>query len=310
MNLSLREYVKHFHPKYWLTWLGLGFLYLVNRLPYPQQLAVGRGIGWVGFYCLRRFRYVARINLARCFPHLSNIQREQLLKKQFASLGMGVVESTMAWWTPIEKLRPLLHIEGQEHLEKALAKKQGVLLLSAHFSSLELCGRLFSEVFPIHVVYREQTNLVFNSLLKGKRNIKQIHSIPRSGIRSIIRTLQNKGIVWYAYDQDYGPRHSVFAPFFGIEAATITTPQRYIELTCAQTLTAFYRRLPEGKGYQITLRPVSEHFTQLNEREAATHLNQALEKAINLAPEQYFWIHRRFKTRPDAQTDFYTGSSK
>lgn len=308
MKLSLRERVKHFHPKYWLTWLGLGFLYLVNKLPYHQQLAVGRGIGWIGFYSLKRFRHVARINLARCFPDRSEVQREQLLKEQFASLGMGVVESTMAWWTPIEKLRPLLHIEGREHLEKALAKKQGILLLSAHFSSLELCGHLFSEVFPIQVVYREQTNLVFNSFLKGKRNIQQMQSIPRSGIRSIIRTLKNNGTVWYAYDQDYGPKHSVFAPFFGIETATISTPQRYIELTSAQTFTAFYRRLPNGKGYQITLSPVD--LTYLNEREAATRLNQALEKAILLAPEQYFWIHRRFKTRPDAQTDFYTGSPK
>lgn len=309
MDLSLRKQVKYLHPRYWLTWFGLGFLYLINKLPYPQQLAVGRGIGWIGFYILKRFRTIARINLARCFPNRSPNEREQLLKKQFASLGMGIVESTMAWWTPIEKLLPLLHIQGKEHLEAALAQKKGVLLLSAHFSSLELCGHLFAASYPIKVVYREQTNLLCNTLLKGNRHIQQMQSIPRSGIRAIIHALQNKQIVWYAYDQDYGPKHSVFAPFFGVAAATITTPQRYAQLTSAQTLTAFYRRLPNAAGYQITLCPLPENFAQLNKRDAATLLNQAFEKAIHQAPEQYFWIHRRFKTRPDAQPNFYSGLS-
>jgi Kdo2-lipid IVA lauroyltransferase/acyltransferase len=300
--------LKHFkliHPRYWPTWLGLGVLYSISKLPYIQQLILGRSLGRCAFYLLKRFRRIACINLSLCFPELSETERTHLLKKHFESLGMGLIESAMAWWMPSHKLSALLQVEGLEYLQEALEKKQGVIILSAHFTSLDICGRLFSTIFPMYVVYREQKNQVIDSLLKQHRNFKLMQPIHRHAIRQIIKTLRKNGAVWYAADQDYGPAHSIFSPFFKIKAATITTPSRYAKQTRAQVVTLFYHRLPHGKGYQITISPILKNFAELNTAKATLYFNKLLEQAIRLHPEQYFWIHRRFKTRPLHETPFY-----
>lgn len=293
------------HPRYWLTWLGVGILYVISKFPYKIQLTIGRYLGRTALCLLKRFRRIARINLALCFPELSKLQQKQLLQKHFESLGMGLVESGMAWWAPSHKLARLLRIEGLEHLHNAMAKKRGVIILSGHFTSLDICGRLFSAVFPTSVVYREQKNQVIDMLLKHHRNFKLMQPIHRHAIRQIIKALQRNAAIWYAADQDYGPKHSIFSPFFNIETATITTPSRYAKQTGAQAVTLFYHRLPNGKGYQITVSPIFENFAELDPKVAASYFNKALEEAIRAYPEQYLWIHRRFKTRPIGQTSFY-----
>jgi Kdo2-lipid IVA lauroyltransferase/acyltransferase len=293
------------HPRYWLTWLGLGVLYGISKLPLKLQLMIGRGLGHGAFYLLKRFRHIARINLALCFPELPELARKQLLKEHFKSLGMGLIEAAMAWWVPFHKLAPLLHVEGLEHLQEALARKQGVIILSGHFTSLDLCGRLFAHLFPIHVVYREQKNQVIDMLLKRHRNFKLMQPIHRHAVRQIIKALKKNAAIWYAADQDYGPAHSIFSPFFTLEAATITTPSRYAKQTHAHVVTLFYHRLPQSKGYQITISPMVKNFAELNETEATLYFNKRLEQAIRAHPEQYLWIHRRFKTRPAGEASCY-----
>lgn len=299
------EHFNLLHPRYWLTWLGLGILYGISKFPYKTQLTIGKYLGRAAFYPLKRFRRIARINLALCFPDLSEPEREQLLQKHFESLGMGLIESAMAWWVAPHKLAPLLHIEGLEHLHDAIAKKQGVIILSGHFTSLDLCGRLFSAIFPMSVVYREQKNQVIDMLLKRHRNFKLMQPIHRHAVRQIIKALKKNAAIWYAADQDYGAAHSIFSPFFNIETATITTPSRYAKQTHAQAVTLFYHRLPDGKGYQITIAPILKNFAELDPMEATLYFNKALEEAVRAHPEQYLWIHRRFKTRPPGQTSFY-----
>lgn len=301
-------FIKNFnllHPRYWLTWMGLGILYGISKLPYTTQLNIGKYLGRCAFYLLARFRRIAAINLMLCFPELSVQKRRILLKKNFESLGMGLVESAMAWWTPSHKLTSLLHVEGLEHLHEALAKKQGVLILSAHFTSLDICGRLFSNIFPMYVVYREQTNQVIDSLLKYHRNFELMQPIHRHAVRQIIKALKKNAAIWYAPDQDYGAAHSIFVPFFNISAATITTPSRYAKQTQAHAVTLFYHRLPQGNGYQITISPILKDFANLSTSEATLCFNQLLEAAVRAHPEQYLWVHRRFKTRPIGETSFY-----
>jgi KDO2-lipid IV(A) lauroyltransferase len=247
---------------------------------------------------LKRFRRVAEINLKLCFPTLSHQARESLLKKQFQSLGMGLIESAMAWWMPDHKLNSLIQVSGLEYLQEAIAKKKGVLILSGHLTSLDICGRLFSSIFPMQVVYREQKNQVIDILLKRHRNFKWMQPIHRQAIRQIIKALKQNRAIWYAADQDYGATHSVFAPFFNISAATITTPSRYASRTGAQVVTLFCHRLAKKRGYQITIGPILENFAEGDDYQDALRFNQLLEHAICAHPEQYLWIHRRFKTRP------------
>jgi Kdo2-lipid IVA lauroyltransferase/acyltransferase len=293
------------HPRYWLTWLGLGVLYLITKLPYRLQLQFGKNLGRISYYLLKRFRRIAEINLKLCFPELSDKQRRNLLKKQFQSLGMGLIEAAMAWWMPDHKLDSLVHVQGLEHLQEALARKKGVLILSAHFTSLDICGRLFSSIFPMHVVYREQKNQVIDRLLKQHRHFKWMQPIHRHAIRQIIKTLKQNKAIWYAADQDYGPTHSIFPPFFSIPTATISTPSRYANRTGAQVVTLFYHRLPRGKGYQITIGPILENFAQGDDYQDMLSFNQLLEQAVRTHPDQYLWIHRRFKTRPQGDPYLY-----
>ncbi|HEY2567258.1 MAG TPA: LpxL/LpxP family Kdo(2)-lipid IV(A) lauroyl/palmitoleoyl acyltransferase [Candidatus Aquirickettsiella sp.] len=291
------------HPRYWPTWLGLGILYLISKFPYRLQLQFGKNLGRISYYLFKKFRRIAEINLKLCFPELSNEERESLLKKQFQSLGMGLIESAMAWWMPDHKLDSLIHVQGLEYLQEALAKKKGVLILSAHFTSLDICGRLFSNIFPMYVVYREQKNRVIDRLLKQHRNFNWMQPIHRHAIRQIIKILKQNKAIWYAADQDYGPTHSIFPPFFKISTATISTPSRYANRTEAQVVTLFYHRLPKGKGYQITIGPILESFGQGDDYQDMLRFNQLLEQAVRAHPDQYLWIHRRFKTRP--QNDPY-----
>lgn len=293
------------HPRYWPTWLGLGVLYTITRLPYSLQLKFGKILGGIAYYLLKRFRRIAQVNLALCFPELSVQDRKNLLKKQFQSLGMGLVESAMAWWMPTHKLTSLIQVEGLEHLQKAIAQKKGVLILSGHFTSLDICGRLFSNIFPMQVVYREQKNQVIDRLLKKHRHANWMQPIHRHAIRQIIKALKQNTAIWYAADQDYGAAHSIFSPFFTISTATITTPSRYAKKTGAQVITLFYHRLAKGRGYQITIGPILENFAQGDETQDALRFNQLLETAIRAHPEQYLWIHRRFKTRPTGESSFY-----
>ena len=269
------------------------------------QLTIGKYLGRGSFYLLKRFRRIARTNITLCFPELSAHKQKQLLKKHFESLGMGLVESAMAWWMPYHKLVPLIYVEGLEHLQTAIAKKQGVLILSGHFTSLDICGRLFSSIFPMYVVYREQKNQVIDMLLRRHRNFDLMKLIHRHAVRQIIKALKKNAAIWYAADQDYGAAHSIFSPFFNIATATITTPSRYAKQTHAQAVTLFYHRLPSGKGYQITINPILEDFATLDTTEAMLYFNQSLEKVVRAHPEQYLWIHRRFKTRPADEASFY-----
>src|ERR1043165_1295084 len=297
------NFLELIHPRYWATWLGLGILYFIVQFPYRFQLQFGKNLGRISYYLLKKFRCIAEINLKLCFPELSDKERKNLLKKQFQSLGMGLIESAMAWWMPDHKLDSLIHIQGLEHLQEALAKKKGVLILSAHFTSLDICGRLFSNIFPMHVVYREQKNRVIDRLLKQHRNFNWMQPIHRHAIRQIIKTLKQNKAIWYAADQDYGPTHSIFPPFFNISTATISTPSRYANRTEAQVVTLFYHRLPKGKGYQITIGPILENFGHGDDYQDMLRFNQLLEQAVRAHPDQYLWIHRRFKTRP--QNDPY-----
>ena len=292
------KFLNLIHPRYWPTWLGLGILYLGTQLPHRSQLEFGKPLGRLSYYLSKSFRRVAEINLKLCFPTLSHQAREYLLKKQFQSLGMGLIESAMAWWMPEHKLNSLIQVSGLEHLQEAIAKKKGVLILSGHFTSLDICGRLFSSIFPMQVVYREQKNQVIDMLLKRHRNFKWMQPIHRQAIRQIIKALKQNRAIWYAADQDYGATHSIFAPFFNISAATITTPSRYASRTGAQVVTLFCHRLAKKRGYQITIGPILENFAEGDDYQDALRFNQLLEHAICAHPEQYLWIHRRFKTRP------------
>jgi len=293
------------HPKYLITWLGLGLGWLAAKLPYALQLFIGRLIGKAIQKLSSRRTHIARTNLKLCFPEKSETEIENILKLNFESTGISVMETVMSWWASENTLRKLVRIEGLENLEKALAKGNGVILLSAHFTTLEIGGRLLSLFSPFHALYRQHKNPVFEYVMHKARSNHLEQPIERGDMRGMLRSLKKGFAVWYAPDQNYGPEKSVFVTFFNVPAATITATSRLAQLNNSPVVPFFQQRLKENKGYVLRVYPALENFPSDDIEQDSQRINHLIEDQILMMPEQYLWAHRRFKSRPDNQPSLY-----
>ena len=292
-----------FAPDYWLTWAGLGVLRLVALLPYPVIVQAGRLLGALLRRLPIRFVRTARRNMELCLPDLSSAARESLLNEHFASLGVALLEIPFAWWSTPERLAKITQFEGVEHLHAALARRRGVILLTAHFTSLEMAGRTLLALAPVSFLYRPTKNAVLAYALKRFRTARGGHAIPRDDIRAFISALKHNECVWYAPDQSYRKKGAEMVRLFGIPAATNTLTSRLARMTGATVLPYFFQRLPGTRGYRAVIHPplpVSDCPADDTER-----FNRMIEAQVRLAPEQYLWIHRRFKGLSQDYPDYY-----
>jgi KDO2-lipid IV(A) lauroyltransferase len=298
----------HTHPysiRYWPTWMAIAVLWCLSRLPFTWQLAIGRFIGRTFQQFAGRRRAIAAVNLSLCFPELSAGERDRILAEQFISMGIGVLEMAMSWWAPARRLKKLARVEGLQHLQDALDRDKGVILLSAHFTTLEIGGRLLALHAPFHVMYREHKNAAFDRVMKSARIRHFGKAIPRGDLRGMLRSLQHNMPVWYAPDQDYGREQSIFVPFFGIPAASITATSRLARLSGAAVVPFFQTRLPGARGYRLTLYPPLDNFPGASVEEDTQRVNDIIEARIREQPGQYLWAHRRFKNRPKGEAQVY-----
>lgn len=293
------------HPRYWFTWLGTGLLWLVIQLPYPLLMAMGRTLGHLAQLLLKRRVSIARRNIELAFPHLSADEREQLLRRNFESVGCALFETGMAWYWPDHRIRALMQVEGEEHVRAAVAAGEGMLLLSCHFLTLELNARMFGLLRPGIGVYRPNTQpvLEYNQVKGRTRSNKAL--VDRKDIKGMIKALRQGEALWYAPDHDYGRHASVFVPFFAVEqTATITGTATLARVKNARVLPCYNLRLPKG-GYRLVIGAPLENYPSGDELQDARRCNQVIEAAVSQAPEQYMWLHRRFKTRPEGQPSLY-----
>lgn len=281
-------------------------LRLAALLPYRLQLVLGAALGKLMYLAIPRRRHIAETNIRLCFPGLNEAEQKELVKKSFRSSGIFLFEIGSAWWASDKNLRPLCHIEGREHLEAAKQQGKGVILLSAHFTCLEIGGRLLSMQTPdYYAMYKYHRNPLVHYMMEYNRERGILGAIERSDIRTLIRTLKAGNVCWYALDQDFGFINAVFAPFFGIQAATLTATSRIAKITGALVVPFFVRRLDDGSGYQLTFLPALENFPSGDDLADATRTNALIEAEVRKAPEQYLWAHRRFKSRPEGEADVY-----
>ena len=296
--------------KYWSTWLGMGSLWLITRLPYHWQMWIGTQLGRILYRFATKRRPIAETNIRLCFPDLSPREQTRLCKDVFIAQGLGIIETGLAWWGEDEVLKHRYQVEGIEHYEAALAQGRGVLVLGAHFSNLDLAGRLTSFFMDLDVIYRHQNNKVIHDIMVGARDKTFTNAYERSETRKILRALKKGRSVWYAADQDYGRRHSVFAPFFGIPAATITASSRLAGYHDTPVLMLSHYRTDDKQQHLFAFSPVLENYASGNDVDDATRVNQLLEQSIKRFPAQYLWLHRRFKTRPEGEQGFYPKRKK
>ena len=286
-------------PRYWPVWLGLGLMKLMASLPFRWQLALGGQTGrWLSKIARRR-RRIAEINLELCFPTLSPIERSHLLEAHFTALGIGLFETAMAWWAPDDKLRGLARVAGAEHLTAALARGNGVLLLTGHFTMLELGARFITWHQPFHAMYRSHKNPLYERVMRRESERRsRLPPLPHEDSRGLLRPFKKGEAVWYAPDQNHGIRNSVFVPFFGVTACTVMATSRLAGLSGAAVVPYFPRRLPGAAGYEVVILPALSDFPSENIEADTQRINELLEHYIRQAPEQYLWVHRRFKTQP------------
>jgi len=284
-------------------WGALAVVVLVARLPWPLQRALGHAIGHLLRWLAPARRRAAETNLALCFPQLDPAARARLLRESYAALGVGFFEFARAWWGSIAPMRRTVEVEGFDHLKQLQAQGRGVLLISGHFMTLEMCGRLACDHVPLHGMYRRHRNPVFEWAVKRGRLRYAGGMYTNEEIRGAVRHLKRGGYLWYAPDQDMRGKDTVFAPFFGVPAATITATHQLARLTGCAVVPYFHRR--EGDRYILRIAPPLEHFPSDDVVADSTRINAAIEAMVREAPAQYLWIHRRFKRRPEGEPPVY-----
>lgn len=292
-------------PKYWPTWVGVGILYALSKLPYRFQISLGSILAKFIYFAFRKRRHITEVNIQLCFPELSESEQAQLVKDTIRQNAIGIFETGLSLWADDKQLDFDVEIKGSEHLQEALQEGKGILLLSAHFSSLDLGGRLLSRSFPLDAMYRKHNNSLMDKIISEGRNRSLNQVIERKNIRKVLQALRKNHIVWYAPDQDFGPKNSVYAPFFGIEAATITATSRMVKLNGSPILMYSHHRKEDDSGYELEISPPIENFPSGDDIQDATAVNQAIEAAIRKHPDQYMWVHRRFKTHPQGKNYLY-----
>ncbi len=295
------------HPRFWGLWLGLGLFWLVAQLPYAWLLWLGRGLGALTYRLAGSRRRIARRNLELCFPELSSAAREQLVKENFASMGIAFFEMAISWWWPRQRLARLAHIEGLDYLQQVQSAGQGVILMALHFTTLEIGAALLGQRQTIDGMYREHGNPVFDYVQRcgRERHNADATAIEREDIRAMLKILRAGRAIWYAPDQDYGRKQSLFVPLFGIPAATVTATTKFARLGKARVMPFVQTRLADGSGYRLTIYPPLEGFPGESEEADCRRINRWVEEVVRQQPEQYLWAHRRFKSRPEGESSLY-----
>jgi len=286
-----------FSPRLWPDWLGVGLAMLAARLPVAVQHRLGAALGHLARYLLPARREAARTNLALCLPALGEAEREALLRAHFRDVGIGLFEFARAWWGTLDPIRRDTQIEGLDILHRLRAEGRGILLVSGHFMTLEICGRLLCDHVPLAGMYRPHRSPVLEwAVLRGRLRYARAMFRNRD-IRGALRHLKRGGILWYAPDQDMRGKDTVFAPFFGIPAATITATHELARLTGCAVVPFFHRR--EGRRYLLKIGDPLTPFPTQDVVADTTAVNAAVEAMVRQAPSQYLWLHRRFKRQPD-----------
>lgn len=298
---------RYWQPRYWPTWFAVALLRLIVLLPHRVRMAVGR---WLGRTVRRlagsRRRVVSR-NLELCFSELSDTERKSLEIRHFESLGMSVIEMGITWWSDIEELVARVELRGMEHIHSGLEQGNGVMMWSGHFACAEITGPVVQlQVPPVAAMYRPSDNPLNDQLVRRCRSKGASELVTKDSIRSLLKALKQNRPIWYAADQAYNRKGTVLVPFFGEPATTNTAVSQIARVSKAAVVPFIPLRHDNGARYTVQFLPALENFPSGDAEADATRLNKLLEEQIRRSPEQYYWVHRRFKGRPEGYPDPYS----
>jgi Kdo2-lipid IVA lauroyltransferase/acyltransferase len=305
----IRMALAYLLPRYWITWVGLGVMRAVELLPYGVQTQVGNAIGVLLKQLPLSYLRIARRNIALCLPELSAAERENLLDRHCRSLGVALCETANTWWSSDQRLNRLAEIQGLQHLEAALAKGRGAILVGGHFTTIEISTRILGTVVPLNVVYRPMKNALLSHIM-FESFCRHGNPIPKDDIRGMVRALKRNEAVWFAPDQSYRNKGAAMVNFFGIPAASNPATSRLARISGAAVMTYFGERLPGNAGYRVVIGPAFENFPGPDPVDDLERYNRLLEAQVRLVPDQYLWVHRRFKGLSSDYPDYYGRDSR
>lgn len=295
-----------FHPRYWPTWFGLVLLRVLGWLPLPLTALVGRGIGMLLYTLHRARRRVVRINIERCFPDLPPRRIGRLVRRHFRAFGQTLLDVAIAWWASPRRLHRTVRLRNRAYYDDMRRAGRNVILLAPHFLGLEIGGIRLSSEAPLLSVFRHPANELVRATMWRRRTrfgLKLIeHDRP---FTALVRSVKSGMPLYYLPDQDAGRRHSAFIPFFGIPAATFTTLARLAQMTDAVVIPCVTYQRGWGRGYEVVFEPPLANFPSGDPIADTARMNAEIERAVRAHPEQYFWLHKRFKTRPPGEPPFY-----
>jgi Kdo2-lipid IVA lauroyltransferase/acyltransferase len=285
-----------------MTRIVFPFMWLVRFLPLRIQAAIGSFIGAIVFWLIPERRKVTRINLEKCFPQKTKLERETLARDHFRVFCRAFIEQGMLWYAPRERIRDLVRIEGLEHLN-GHAK---TIVFAPHFVGFEATLARLALDFPVSMMYSRQKDPRFEAqLIAGRTRFGGVMFPRQAGIKKGIEIINSGMLYYYLPDLDFGPKRSVFVPFFGVPAATVTGLAYIARTTGAAVVPCVTRMLPGGGGYLARLYPVWRDFPSGDDHADARRMMAFIEERVLEMPEQYFWLHKRFKTRPAGEARFY-----
>ena len=285
-----------------MTKIVFAFMWLVRLLPLSILARIGSGVGAVVFWLIPERRMVTRINLEKCFPHKTSAEREMLARAHFRAFCRAFVEQGILWWSPRERIESLVRLEGLEHLEGT----GKTIVFAPHFVGFEATLARLALDFPVSMMYSRQKDPQFEArLTKGRTRFGGVMFPRQAGIKKGIEIINSGTVYYYLPDLDFGPKRSVFVPFFGVPAATVTGLAYIARTTGAAVVPCVTRMLPGGGGYRARLYPAWRDFPSGDDHADARRMMAFIEERVLEMPEQYFWLHKRFKTRPEGEPRFY-----
>ncbi len=292
-----------YHPKYFPTWILVFLMRLSVFLPFSTQVFFGKIIGKLLYPIMSELRKVAYTNISNCFPEKRQSQVTTMVKRNFEAVGISFFETANAYYASDSKIKKTLTIENEYFFTNALKKEGGIILLCSHFMPLMLGSRALLIKHKIANVYRPQNNKMFDQIMVNGYQKNGAVMIKNTDTRSIVKALSNSLPIWYAPDQDLGINNSIFAPLFGIQTATASATARLAKNNNTRVIP--YSFVRTDQGYKMTFQEPLDNYPSGDAFNDAKITNKILEKQILKNPEQYLWIHRRFKTRPEGESDLY-----
>lgn len=293
------------HPRFLGTWLSIGLLRIIFALPDRWQLFVGRQLGRAAFRFMRKRRLIVEANLQHCFPKYDLAQLAALSRLHFDNLGIAIVEMTRAWWGSDELFEDV-EFEGLEHLHAALARHKSLIVITGHFTTLEISGRFLRQQLRFDALYRAYRNPLLDHRIRQGRLRSARELIEKSDIRRMIRSLKQGVCVWYAPDQSYRRKYAELLEFFDQPAMTNTATSRLVTMGKAGLLPCYcYRISTESFRYRVVFEPEIPVSRDDDPNAITRRTVASLEAAIRREPAQYFWVHRRFKGLPEGHADLY-----